>query len=908
MSEIKIFNLIEIWGKTNPAHPLLYHMIDVAHTGQELLKSPAFGFVKRTLLTAMKCNPSQLINWIGYIFALHDIGKCHPEFQVKAPELIGKLKECGLPFPESSFENFYHSIYSGNWLRQYLTDLKWGEKPVLTMMYSILGHHGSFKPKEMIDHPKILREWEQYRVKIKDLLYGYFNPEKWTPVDFENHSTVGILVSGLLVLSDWIASNESFFTRSEVNKGSIEDFQNYCVKSKDSAIKAVNSLGFSQFFKQTDFKDFTLSSIVKIGNSDFTSLTLIQEICEKNIDYLLKSKLIIIEAAMGEGKTETALFIAKGLMKDQGGLYFALPTMATSNQMYDRVLSFLHQIAQSSKLNIQLVHGMSWMIDKISDRIDLMQEDTFDSYDWFKPKKRALLAPYGVGTIDQSLASVLWVKFGFLRLLGLAGKVLIIDEVHAYDAYMSTIFVRLLKWASALQIPVILLSATLPLSKKKALLNAYSQLTPFSEVELEKFNKYNPLITLLDDSNKMDFLVSKQESQSKKINLHLEFDSIENFEKITDLAISSALKDKCICVILNTVKNSQELYKTLERKCINNVTNEISIMLFHARFPVERRLEIENQVKKLYDKRSIGFKANDPNNPRPKRAILVATQVVEQSLDLDFDEIISEIAPIDLLIQRMGRLHRHKRPHRSCPSEIIFRILLPKINFSFENNNINFGLTERVYYRYILLKTVEILIDNLSVKNIVNIEFPKDIRFLIEWVYDQSLKNNRKGARIALEDLQEAYDLMEKELREDENQAKIYLIPPPNPKRFELSRTITDPFTEDDSKVDSFLFAKTRVGDRTRRFVLIENPDLEEVVIRETPPNSKIQERLMQKSVSLPIYWFKGSKSKLQSLKWLSSSYVLKLEKNKYEYMIEDTTKKRIIFNHPIYGVYMEEV
>ncbi len=893
---IKKSDLLQFWGKTEPYNPLLYHMVDVGHVGQELLKTSVFTSIKKQLLTNMGCLEPQLENWIGYLLSMHDIGKCHPEFQAKAPNLIGGLENLGLIFPKESIRPYYHSILSGNWLKNHLKELKWGRTPIMTVSNSILGHHGMFTGEKIVDHQKIIESWEPYRNEFKNLLFAYFQPKTWVPENFKDNSSVGLLLSGLLVLSDWIASNDKLFNRNKESE-TILDIEKYFFLSKKTAKIAIESLGFNYSANLSDFINF--SDIW----SNFTSLTSVQQICKDNLSDLSGNNLIIIEAPMGEGKTEAALYLSMRLLKNWKGFYSALPTMATSNQMYKRIYSFLHRIVPTMKENLQLVHGMSWMIDKFSHENTSLQED---AYDWFKPKKRSLLAPFGVGTIDQCLMSVLWVKFGFLRLLGLAGKTLIIDEVHAYDAYMSSILTRLLNWAFILQIPVILLSATLPLSKKKALVQAYSDSTiknnDISNIFKQENNSY-PLITVKDSTNSIRFYSTKESHKKKKISVYFEINKLEKFEEIADLAISSALKDKCVCLMLNTVKNSQKVYQILEEKC-RDKNNEIILKLFHARFPIKQRLRIENEVLEMFDKHTVNLEMTDPENSRPKRTILVSTQVVEQSLDLDFDEFISEVAPIDLLIQRMGRLHRHSRPNRPCGNEIIFRILLP---FLHVKKSIYFRLTELIYHRYILLKTVKTLIKRSNSRKHMQVTFPTDIKPLIEEVYSE--KNVTSGA-IPDDDLNKSYEKMIQKLEQEINEAKTYLIPPPNKKRFEFSQIFINPFGEDEGNAaHNFFYAKTRIGNLTRRVLLIDDPSLESIIDNNTSPYMKIQKKLMENSVNLPQYWFKDCKSELKTVKWLSNCLAIVLHDNKFEYEVvkNSSTVKRIIINHPIYGVQMEE-
>jgi len=865
-------------------------MVDVGHVGLELLKSTIFQPLKEQLTRSLECSEADMEGWIGYLLAIHDIGKCHPEFQMKAPELTTSLRKLDLPFPEESLSRFYHSVYSEMWLKNHLRKLNWAKKPYITVSSAILGHHGSFKGKRIVDHPKIHETWEKYREALNHIVYTYFDPIEWIPKDFLDHSVVGLLLSGLLVISDWIASNDALFRREA--QDDITDIDKYLPFSREVARKAINKMGFNYSSDLGEYNKF--SSIWP----EFTLLSPIQQAIESQGLDFSSNKLYIIEAPMGDGKTEAALYIATRMLESWRGIYFALPTMATSNQMFGRFRSFLQRVLPSMQDSLQLIHGMAWLVDIFSDETKSFQKD---AYDWFKPKKRALIAPFGVGTIDQCLMSVLWVRFGFLRLIGLTEKVLIIDEVHAYDSYMSTILKRLLNWAQILKIPVIMLSATLPLSTKRDLIRAYSSTEINFDSNFENSSLAYPLLTISNSKGTIKYIETKSTSDLKEIYVVLEQNMLEDYNRIVDQAIFSALQDKCVCVLVNTVKNSQEIYKLLEQKCLEK---DIPTTLFHARFPIERRLEIEKEVLRLFDKQSKELTMSDPSNPRPLRVIIVATQIVEQSLDLDFDEIISEIAPIDLLIQRMGRLHRHSRPHRPCGKKAVFRIALPD---TFDKAQLYFGLTEKVYARYILLKTLEALLVKSETEDFVlRLRFPKDIRTLIETVY--GAEDSEFGKHISSEDLSKASIKMKNALQFEQNEARTYLIPYPNIKRFEFSQ-MENPFKEEEEGVSTFFHAKTRIGNLTQGVLVLNNTSLVSVVAKAKPPSTKVQAELLKKSVNLPRFWFKGMELELKPIKWLSNYIPIFLSENKFEfYVIKKSLKqKRTIINHPIYGVYLEE-
>lgn len=198
--------------------------------------------------------------------------------------------------------------------------------------------------------------------------------------------------------------------------------------------------------------------------------------------------LIILEAPMGLGKTEAAIYFAERRRTTQkgNGYYFALPTQATSDQMYSRILRFLIHRFPNEDINFQLLHGYASLAAELRVRQQRKEKGKSETTkmtpvygggiaaeEWFMRRKRGLLAPFGVGTVDQILLAALKTRQVFVRLFGLAGKTIIVDEVHAYDAYMTTLLERLLEWLAALDCSVVLLSATLPEAKRRVLINAY---------------------------------------------------------------------------------------------------------------------------------------------------------------------------------------------------------------------------------------------------------------------------------------------------------------------------------------------------------------------------------------------------------------------------------------------------
>lgn len=287
---------------------------------------------------------------------------------------------------------------------------------------------------------------------------------------------------------------------------------------------------------------------------------------------------------MGEGKTEAGIYAATkmGENHNKHGMYIALPTAATSNQMYTRITKLLdtHGIKKT-----RLLHSMAWIVDSATPDTTINSEDGDVAYRWLSPLRRGLLSPYAVGTVDQTMMAALKVKYGVLRLLGLANKVLVIDEIHAYDAYMNQIIIRLLQWCRALHIPVVLLSATLPKQKKKELVCAYGGDTVNN-------NAY-PLITTVDIQGHVEEHAVNDTYINKSIAIRLE-PLLSKWSDVAQQAMDKVCDGGCLCVMANTVNDAQEIYQNLKK----TVKEDFKLLLFHSRFIAVKRNKIENRQRR----------------------------------------------------------------------------------------------------------------------------------------------------------------------------------------------------------------------------------------------------------------------------------------------------------------------
>jgi CRISPR-associated endonuclease/helicase Cas3 len=354
-------------------------------------------------------------------------------------------------------------------------------------------------------------------------------------------------------------------------------------------------------------------------------------------------RLVVIEAPTGEGKTEAALRLAESGRALGRGVFFALPTMATANGLVSRIDRYLQAAVGGPKERARLLHSGAWLVRREGETLANPgdQEMGLDAEDWFAGSKRGLLDRFGVGTIDQALMGALQVRHFFVRLFALSGKTVVIDEVHAYDVYMGSLIDLLLAWLKALDCRVILVSATLPSSRRRELLASWGC--------LDAPEAHYPRITaLLQDGRSQAKTFSVKTRKALRIQPWV-CDSAECLDKAVDILFNRLREGaKTAALIVNTVGRAQ---KALASALSHPDAAGVAVSLFHARLTMEDRQKVESQVLDQFGKKA--------ERDRPR--LLIATQVVEQSLDLDFDAMVSDLAPVDLLLQRAGRLHRHLR-------------------------------------------------------------------------------------------------------------------------------------------------------------------------------------------------------------------------------------------------------
>ncbi|MGR3174804.1 MAG: CRISPR-associated helicase Cas3' [Candidatus Scalindua sp.] len=599
---------------------------------------------------------------------LHDVGKVSPGFQKKiSSEPTSGFDTNHATISEASFKSWLEEKVVRN------SDIEqWG---------FVLGSHHGKREAPMSDNVNIYGgpEWQQERYKLITILVNKFGKLPSNPPLSKEQRNI---VSGLVSVADWIASDEDYFPpeglpRETDIKSHVDNVLDHC------------GWIYPKFNIGLKFEDIFEGKKPYAVQKDF-------------VDSVTGPGLYILEAPMGMGKTEAALYGAYKLISNgqNNGLYFGLPTRLTSNKIYERVQGFLNKVI-CGRSECRLIHGQAWL--KLGGG-----EEFRSGCSWFNPLKRAILAPFGVGTIDQALLSVLRVKHFFVRTFGLAGKVVILDEVHSYDVYTGVLLDVLIESLLEMECSVFILSATLTAGRRES----------FFKDKIPLRNDY-PLITSQPKSGMIKFYMPKG-AEFKKVQVRITGNDVMSTAKV---AVKKAQEGQCVLWIANTVSESQKYYKAVmsEKRDVDT----FRVGLLHSRFPAYRREELEDEWME--------FLGKDGN--RADGCVLVSTQIVEQSVDIDADFMISDLAPTDMLLQRLGRLWRHKREGRPCKNP---EFLICCGNIENANNKESLedamGKSRYVYAPYVLWRSYEVW------KRQTEVLLPHDIRGLLESTY-QPLEN-----------------------------------------------------------------------------------------------------------------------------------------------------------------------
>jgi len=736
-----------LWAKSDQGQedswlPLYQHMLDTGEVARLLWREWLAESVKATI-AIQAGGPEAAEALVVWLAMGHDLGKATPGFEFKSPLLAERVISTGLAVPARVQHPPYHALMSQVILADQLAACGWDKSTATSYAIVAGGHHGA--PPNPGDETRLRGaarnetlgdpHWHAVQTELarlaaaasgaQDLLDTWRTRPLPCPIQ--------VILTGVVIVADWMASSADllplFPTLTDISP-------------ERRARAGWETLSLPPAWRAAPLPaDATDLFGVRFDLPTTATIRPTQRALIEAAGAVAAPGLMILEAPMGSGKTEAALLAAEALASrfGLGGVAFLLPTMATSNAMFSRIKAWLSRLPDrrgpDQSQSLRLAHGKSalnpefsrlprWRPAGIGDEIvpSIRQgsPENVVAHAWLSGRKRSLLSNFVVGTVDQLLMAALKAKHVALRHLGLAGKVVIVDEVHAYDAFMSVYLERALEWLGAYHVPVILLSATLPPARREALLRAYfghagrRLAVPAAPRDETRAPAYPLLSTAV--SNVVTYQPSPVDDDPTQVVIEELADTDDALVEELRQALTAGA---CIGVIRNTVTRAQRTFDLLQREL------DCDIRLAHARFIACDRQAIDAEIVGLLGR----------NGKRPKRLVVVGTQVLEQSLDIDFDLLVTDIAPVDLMLQRLGRLHRHVRPRPAAVRQA--RCLVAGVDdWQACPPALNSGVSA-VYPAALLLRTIAALRQRQCGAK-VKVDLPTEIASLVEQVYEKT--------------------------------------------------------------------------------------------------------------------------------------------------------------------------
>lgn len=673
-----------VWGKTDRTGaspvgwlPLWRHLADTADVAGQLWDDWLSPAVRRRIAQDLSGGEAAARTLAVWLAGIHDIGKATPAFAIQAPALAGRMSDHGLTYDEGRIKTARrlapHATAGHVVLADWLNRQGWADPHPYAVVVG--GHHGMPPTDQQVTDVVSRRfllgnsPWEQ----VQDELLTWMTERSgagdllstWRDTPLSQPAQAAL--TGLVIAADWIASNEEYFPYLLTDTDRERLRAGWELLDLPVPWKPVKH---AAAIDDTFAARFDLPS----GASPRPVQRTVTDLAET----MPTPSMMIVEAAMGEGKTEAALSAVEVLARRTGasGCYLALPTRATSDAMFGRMLSWLcrlpdAQVGRGAR-DVRLAHGKAALnpeYDRLTYR-SLPSGIAMDAggaaigvHDWLAGRKRTMLSSFVVGTIDQLLFAALRGRHLVLRHLGLAGKVVVVDEAHAYDVYMSEFLDRALQWLGAYGVPVVVLSATLPAQRRAALMEAYDRgrlgsppppnwrtrrqpvADPYAALRTDL--RY-PLITVSDEQRGATATTCADSGRGVDVGLRrLDDDPAA----LIDLLRTRLAGGGCALVVRNTVARVQETAEALRQ-----AFEPDHVSVAHSRFMAVDRAEKDKWLRETFGPPGTAT--------RPHHHIVVASQVAEQSLDIDFDLLVTDLAPVDLVLQRIGRLHRHHRVDR----------------------------------------------------------------------------------------------------------------------------------------------------------------------------------------------------------------------------------------------------
>lgn len=671
-----------LWGKSSSraglpdgsAYPLLAHLLDTGGVASAICDSLVPPHMKSRLGAAAVTAGSLSDGWKAWrsetVLAAcwHDLGKATCGFQQKSmPDCDLSLKEvdASMQAPHCPENANAHAWVSGLLAWDALVEADVEEDAIKRIALIVGGHHGVV-PR--FAWPDIGMRGGQAFINDPDGCVGSLQASRRGLLDaicvaFPDASAVpgalpvaaAAMSQAVVVLADWIASSREFLAAQQSAAASPEDDpQAWLDRAAERAAEHLECLGL--LLPRSPSTAPSARTLLRAGNSPSP----LQASIERHHP-TVASGITVIVAPPGEGKTEAALLAASRYAEASasGGWYFAMPTMGTADGLRDRLERLLPATVDGDAPPVlHLLHSMR----RLRDEPRNWEAADPQACNWMKGTRKAALAPCAVGTVDQALMSVLRVKHSPLRAFATMRRTLIIDEAHTFDPYMRSLLLRLLEWTGALGTPVVMMSATLPHALTRSFLAAYQRGAgaPAEDAPIAGYPGWTAWSPETGFASSPTRLAPRSEwtltlRQSRVPTEHMT-------GTMADRALEAVGAGGCVLVVRESVSKAQQTFEAIRLQS----GADTDVVLLHSRFRhLDRQRISERLLQHLGPPRS--------GRRRPSRMIVVATQIVELSLDIDADLVLSDPAPLGALLQRAGRCHRHQRADR--PSGLLLPTL-----------------------------------------------------------------------------------------------------------------------------------------------------------------------------------------------------------------------------------------
>ncbi|MGX8910203.1 HD domain-containing protein [Streptomyces netropsis] len=691
------------WGEfdaaTLTAYPLLFRMIDSAAVVSELWDRFLAGSQRALVAGALRTSLEDAQSISAFVVGLQDIGMLVPYLQRSVPSAWARLTDelvaqagstVGIPRERASAHTGVGLFAQAGFV------VAGNDSPGVRAAQVLGGCSGRFLQVDVDQGASSARvgamlggsAWRSLRERYARLL-GHLCGVQEAPARISVEAAV--LIAGLGMVADRIASRRRFWV-ANAHMPSFGAYE-HSGRARAQAREAVGVTGLARF----DLEKVPFTQ----AHPRCARPNALQASVMEDLPRLVAGQgagIMVVTDATGSGKSVAALEAARIFNAYCGtqGLLWLLPTTATADAAYD-ILNGYVRAHRPERAPVTLVHSHSWLNAAYGDQFLAPPGDVHAAGDrqstdgpaggdhdagadgeeapgpgeWLRGWDAALLAQFAVATVDQALMAVLPVRFNALRLLALSGRTVVIDEAHALAPFSHLQLRRLLNWLGVLGSPVVLLSATMPASTCQELVRAYLSGAghPASALDGRCFAPAYPgwlfAAAATGTCHRMDADARRSHIVAQRRRVRVQSRPVchrrlgeasrmveedERLAVIGELIGPVAREGGCASVGCATVGDAQDVYQYLKRTWPGAADD---LVLLHARFPGHVREATMGRVRRLLG----------PDGPRPDRLVVVTTSLLDMSMDIDVDVMISDLASIARLLQRAGRLGRfaHQR-------------------------------------------------------------------------------------------------------------------------------------------------------------------------------------------------------------------------------------------------------